>query len=293
MDDRLEELKDIEVQRTDIVTKLGKIEDKKHTVSAEVYEKVKSEYEDKLKTLDDRMTEHIDLIKEQVQEIEQEEHAILESEKEIKIHLEELELRFSIGEYSEDDYKSKKDEYEIKLKAGSDKKNSLDERKSWLGNFINLKDAEQTLAQDTEPSPEVEPILEEKIEELSEEELEPIAENKSEDVKKPELEPIEEAPAEKSTDGIEIEEHILEEKLPDEETKLDELIVEEETIPPTPIESQTENLPTEEEKPEETAPKQTTEKDKAIACPKCNHLNTPDSWYCEKCGAEILDTPIS
>lgn len=33
--------------------------------------------------------------------------------------------------------------------------------------------------------------------------------------------------------------------------------------------------------------------EKGVSCPKCGHLNTPDSWYCEKCGAEILETPES
>lgn len=303
MEDRLQNLKDIEIQRNDIITKLGKIEDKKHTVSAEVYEKVKKEYEDKLQALNSKMTDHIDLIKDQLKELDQEEQTIADSEKEINVHLEELELRFSIGEYSEEDYNSKKEEYESKLHSVKDKKQTLGERKSWLGNFVDIADkgtpAEQKPASgeaipEEQPeeisAAELQPIKEEQPEEISDVELQPIKEEQSEEITAPELQPLEEAPAETPAEGIQIEEHILEEKLPEEDTKLDELIIEEDTIS-QPVEEPQSDTPPSEETVQE--PAQPTEKEKAIACPKCNHLNTPDSWYCEKCGAEILDTPIS
>ncbi|MBN2619844.1 hypothetical protein JXB22_02045 [candidate division WOR-3 bacterium] len=275
MDDRLQELKDIEVQRGDIVTKLKKIEDKKHTVSTEVYEKVRTEYEDKLKALDGKMSEHIDLIKEQLTEINQEEQTAVESEKQLNMHLEEIELRYTIGEYSEEDYNTIKQEHESKLKAVKDSMKSLNDRKSWLGNFINVADT--SLAPEPEPVPALAP--------------EPASEEPAEDIVDAALEPIKEAAPEEATDSIQIEEHILEEKLPDEDTKLEELIVEEEAIAQAP-EEPSEEAPSE-EAPKEAAPAPSTEKDKSIACPKCGHLNTPDSWYCEKCGAEILDSPIS
>jgi hypothetical protein len=275
MDDRLQELKDIEVQRSDIVTKLKKIEDKKHTVSAEVYEKVKTEYEDKLKVLDGRMSEHIDLIKEQLTELDQEAHTAIESEKQLNMNLEEVELRYTIGEYSEEDYNAMKQEHESKLQAVKDSVKSLNDRKSWLGNFINVTDDQK--APEPEPVPELTP--------------ESPAEEPLEDIVDAALEPIEDAAPEEANNTIQIEEHILEEKLPDEDTKLEELIVEEETVAQTP-EEPSEEAPSE-EAPKESVPAPSTEKDKSIACPKCGHLNTPDSWYCEKCGAEILDSPIS
>lgn len=274
MDDRLQELKDIEVQRSDIVTKLKKIEDKKHTVSTEVYEKVKTEYEDKLKTLDGKMSEHIDLIKEQLTELDREEQTALDSEKNLNMHLEETELRYTIGEYSEEDYTTMKQEYEAKLKAVQDTVKSLGGRKSWLGNFIDVTDAQKDLEHAPALKPESAP-----------------AEESTEDIVDAALEPIAETAPEEATDTIQIEEHILEEKMPGEDTTLEELIVEEEPVAQTPDAPSEETLI--EETPAESAPVPSTEKDKSIACPKCGHLNTPDSWYCEKCGAEILDSPIS
>ena len=43
MEDKWQELQQIEGQRSDIITKLGRIEEKKVTVSVEVDEKVKRE----------------------------------------------------------------------------------------------------------------------------------------------------------------------------------------------------------------------------------------------------------
>lgn len=281
-DERLQELKDIETQRNDIVTKLKKIEDKKHTVSTEVYDKVKTEYEEKLKNLDGKMSEHIDLIKEQLTELGQEEQTASESEKQLNMHLEEAELRYTIGEYSEEDYTALKQDHESKLNAIKEKMKSLGDRKTWLGNFIKATGSQEA------PEPEPAPVLE----------AEAPAEASTEDIVDAALEPIEEAPsqapAEETADTIQIEEHILEEKLPEEDTKLEELIVEEETVTQAVEEapSELEDAPAE-QAPQEPVPAPSTEKDKSIACPKCGHLNTPDSWYCEKCGAEILDSPIS
>jgi hypothetical protein len=28
--------------------------------------------------------------------------------------------------------------------------------------------------------------------------------------------------------------------------------------------------------------------EEGLQCPKCNFVNSKDSWYCEKCGAELL-----
>ena len=70
MEDKWQELRKIEAQRTDVLTKLKRIEDKKDTVSPEVYEKVKKEYEEKLESIDAEMSKNVELIKEQLKEIE-------------------------------------------------------------------------------------------------------------------------------------------------------------------------------------------------------------------------------
>jgi outer membrane biosynthesis protein TonB len=89
----------------------------------------------------------------------------------------------------------------------------------------------------------------------------------------PKPEPEKAEPA-KPESELKIDEHILEEKLPEEEIALEELLSEEEAVKPDIT--------------EEGAAEPNAAEDKGVTCPKCGHVNTADSWYCEKCGAEIL-----
>jgi hypothetical protein len=99
---------------------------------------------------------------------------------------------------------------------------------------------------------------------------------------------LEEVTEEAKPEGeLTIDEHILEEKLAPDEMKLDELLVEEEAVKPEGAEEE----PVQPETPGEPAPTEKPPKQEGITCPKCGHLNTPDSWYCQKCGAEIFGFP--
>jgi len=266
MEDKWQEIKEIEAQRSAIIAKLEKIEEKKSTVSIEVYEKVKKEYEAKLEEIEEGMTQHVDLIKGELQNIKNEEDGIAEEERDLKLELEEIELRYSIGEYDEESYNKLSAETKEKLSGVKTKFQKTHDRKQWLTNFVAEKG--------TEESPEAE----KPVEEPKEPAKEPVV---AEEQPAKETEKVPEEPKEPE-EKIEIEEHILEEKLPEEATKLDELLVEEEAVKP--------EVPEEEAKPEKV---EEPPKEQSVACPKCGYLNSPDSWYCEKCGAEILDTPTS
>lgn len=267
MENKWQELREIEAQRSDIITKLKKIEEKKTSVSSEIYEKVKKEYDEKLKKVDEKMAANVDLIKEALENLKQEEEKLVNEEKEVKLEIEEVKLRYSIGEYDEESFNKLSEDNNENLNAVKNKLQTLRERKKWFEDFVIIQDIEETM-EPKKPEPEVE------VEELIETE-------KSESEVEVE-EPIE---TEKTESEIKIEEHILEEKLPEEGTKLDELLVEEEAVMPEAAEEQ---KTTQEESVEPSK-----NQGKGVSCPKCGHLNTPDSWYCEKCGAEILDSPVS
>jgi hypothetical protein len=249
MEDKWQELRQLETQRSDITTKLAKIEEKKEMVSNEVYKKVKGEYEEKLKSIDAGMSEHIDLIKEELVNIQDEETKMQAGEKDINLQIEEIELRYTIGEYDEESYTGQKEEKKEALDTTRTNLENLRQRKKWLEDFVQIKDIEETIVAETP----AEPVAAEQTPE------QPAAE-------------------------IEIEEHILEETLPEQTTKLDELLVEEEAVK----QEVTEEVKTEEKPPAQPS----AENEKNAPCPKCGHLNTLDSWYCEKCGAEILDSPL-
>ena len=266
MEDKWQELRQLEAQRNDLTTKLVKIDEKKEMVSDEVYEKVKSEYTEKLRDIDAKMAGHVDLIKEELTNVTEQEKKLIADEKNIDMQIEEIELRYSIGEYDEESYMSLSEEKKEERGTVRDNLEELKKRKKWLEDFVEVKDIEETIT--TEPPTEipVEAPVETPVEAPVETPAEPVV--------------AEEAP-EKVDSGIQIEEHILEETLPEEETRLDELLVEEEAVKQDII-----------EEPEaEQTPDTQSAKEKDAPCPKCGHLNALDSWYCEKCGAEILDSP--
>jgi chromosome segregation ATPase len=238
MEEKLGKLRDLETKRSDVAEKLKRIDEKKSTVSVDVYNKVKKEYEDKLKKIEDKLGEYVDLITEEVKHLRSEESKVVEEEKAIKMKIEEAELRYSIGEYDDESFKKENEEHKGNLKTILDKLADLRERIKWFEDFVEIKGLEKTLEVEAK------------------------------------------APAEKD---IEIEEHILEEKVP-EGIQLDELLMPEEAVKPDAAAAH-------EMVPEEPAPPPKKKSgEKGVICPKCKAVNAPDSWYCEKCGAEILDS---
>ncbi|MEO0183882.1 MAG: hypothetical protein ABIL40_10470 [candidate division WOR-3 bacterium] len=230
-DNNLEKLKAIEAERHDLISKLQKIEEKKGSVSHEVYLKVKTDYETKLKKLDEALAANKELVKMEIERLNGEKAGLLQQQKELKLQLEEIELRYAIGEYSEEKFQELTGESRERLNGVEGRLREIENRVNWFQSIIGEKELEVSEVKE-EVSP---PPQETKIEELA------------------------------------IEEHILEEKVPEEVKKLDELLIETNAL----LESAEE---------EKSKPK----KEEGIACPKCGFLNPPDSWYCEKCGAEIL-----
>lgn len=234
MENNLERLKAIEAERKGLLIKLQKIEEKKASVSQEVYLKVKHDYEAKLKKLDETLAENRELVAMEVERLKKDITELSQRQKELMLQLEEIELRYSIGEYSEDKYKTLESETKNELNSVSEKIKKSEERKKWFGELIGGVVEEEVVVKE-----------EKKVEE------------------KPKVE------------ELTIDEHILEEKIPDEVKKLDELLVETSAL-----------LESDEDK--DRAKPVEEKKEEGIACPKCGFINPPDSWYCEKCGAEIL-----
>ena len=235
MESDMKALKEVETKRSDLLEKLNKIEEKKSFVSVEVYEKVKKEYEKKLQDIEAQLYENIELVKTESKKIKEDVQDLGAEEKELRLKLEEIELRYTIGEYDDETYNTQNGETKERLNALTGQLKKLNERGQWLENFMAVKDLEAEVAP---PPPEV--VNEER--------------------------------------GLKIDEHVLEQKQPGEEQKLDELLVEDLSM--------TEITEVPAVKPAEPAK---VKKDEIVPCPKCGHKNAPDSWYCEKCGAEILD----
>ncbi|UCC12644.1 MAG: hypothetical protein JSW02_03695 [candidate division WOR-3 bacterium] len=240
MDDKWQELREIDAKRNDLTVKLQKIEERKANVSTAVYRKVKQEYEEKLRNLEEKMAGYADLMKSELTSIQQDLEALKNEEETVRLKTEEIELRYSIGEYDEESHSRLMNENKQKLEDIDAKRKNLEERQTTLKQLADVQAAEQLVESPVEPPSETEP-------------------------------------------SITIDEHILEEKVPEEDRTLDALISDEEAVKPEAEEEQA--------VPEPPPSTPGTEPEKSVACPKCGAMNAPDSWYCEKCGAEILDTP--
>ncbi len=239
MEDKMSVLQELQAQRADVLNKLKRIDEKKTTVSAEVYEKVKKEYADKLKGIEEELSGHVDLLTDEIKRLKTQEEETIQKKKELKLSMEEVELRYSIGEYDEDSFKKVKEEHETGMGKFDEELEKTREAMTYYTSFLNPEEPKAEAKPAPKPEPQPEPAA-------------PV---------KPEAE-------------LKIDEHILEEKLPEEEIALEELLSEEEAVKPDIT--------------EETSAEVKTEGDKGVKCPKCGHMNTADSWYCEKCGAEIL-----
>uniref|UniRef100_A0A7C4XA03 RanBP2-type domain-containing protein n=1 Tax=candidate division WOR-3 bacterium TaxID=2052148 RepID=A0A7C4XA03_UNCW3 len=218
MEDKLKELQRIESARNDLIKKLEKIEEKKSTVSIEVYERVKKDYENKLKQIEKEISENRTLVEAGIAKLKEEDKTLEQDEKEFRLKIEEAELRYAIGEYDDATYQKLMEENKNNLAAITKKREEILNNLKWFEGLLGKTE-----------------VKEEKEE-------------------------------------FKIDEHILEEKTPEAVEKIEELLVEEV--------KETSKPPDAEVKKEE----------KGIACPKCGFINTPDSWYCEKCGAEILSS---
>jgi hypothetical protein len=243
MEDKMSILQGLQAQRADVVNKLKRIDEKKSTVSAEVYEKVKKEYADKLKGIEGELSGHVDLLTDEIQRLKAKEEEIIQKKKDLKLSMEEVELRYSIGEYDEDSFKKVKEEHETGMGQFDEELGKTRETMTYYSSFLTPAESRPKPKAESKPAP------------------------------KPEPKPEPAAPVKEESE-LKIDEHILEEKLPEEEIALEELLSEEEAVKPDIT--------------EEASAEVKTEQDKGVTCPKCGHVNTADSWYCEKCGAEIL-----
>lgn len=190
MESNFEKLRAIETERNDLLNKLQKIEEKKASVSHEVYLKVKKDYEIKLGKLDEILAENKELVKTEMSKIKTELSELLQKQKETKLYLEELELRYSIGEYNEDDYNRLAKEANENMSVIQKKVNQLQDRIKWCEGVLGAEKTEEVLVTGEPEEVEAKVEVGEKAEELT------------------------------------IDEHILETKLPEEVKKLDELLVE-------------------------------------------------------------------
>ncbi len=166
-----EEVAQIKAAIDDIKEKLNKIEGKKGTIKDSVFNKVKEDYEKRLQALSSQLAGRKESLKETLEEMATKKEPLKSKLDDLQEQLEEIELRHSIGEYSDGQYESMSGEIKDKMVEIEGDLQALkkeeEETKELLGEPVEVIEEEETKELLGEP---VEVIEEEEIKEVVKEE---------------------------------------------------------------------------------------------------------------------------
>ena len=311
-----EEVAQIKSAIDDVKEKIKKIEGKKGSIRDSVFQKVKEDYEKRLKVLSEQLAGKKESLKETLKEIATKKQPLKSKLDELQEQLEEIELRHSIGEYEDGQYESMSGE--IKEKMGTiegdldsikkEEKETID----LLGEPVDVID-EEAVAEKIEEEESKEEKKEDSKEKETEEE--PLPEVSEENMIAEELFTGKEQTAEESESVIpdvavdkEFQKEKKEDKAElfdmakeksgakDEEKSTGGSAEEEDWLSSLEQElneeaEEKEKEVNEDKKADKEVKEEKEEKDTGnelvSLCPKCNYKNKPDAWYCENCGAEL------
>jgi len=299
-------------KRQDLGDKLKKLEKKKETAKEKIYLKVKTDYEKRLEDINRAIKEQASFAEERVSKLQEEEEVLKEKRESYADRVAELKLRFELGEFEEAEYDDILEGEEKKLgEIDKSLDNIKDEIVSMEGLIKEKKKEKLEVAEEVKAKEIDEEVTEEKLPEAAEVEKEKAEEKEEEErVNVQEKEFVEafasvdEEKAEETKIAESIEESIddlLKEsetsKEPaetvEEESIASEIIpegeaVKEETSKLEGFAEDKGELATEEEEEDSEKAEEEEAEVEGLKCLKCGFVNSKDSWYCEKCGSELL-----
>jgi len=268
-----DEIINLQEERKNLLNKLQLLEEKKGTVKESVFNKVKGDYEKKLKEIEKQLSEKSGELSSQLEECLAKIKDIESQKTSLDEQLEEIDLRYSVGEYTEDQYNSLTEELKNRIGQLEQELEELKKQEEELSSIVG-----ETPKEETEIS------IEEGINI-------PLQGEEKEDVSGEASAPEEVLP--EVPEGEKLAEEIFtgEEATVEE---LNEVVPEEEAVKPDVQKSEepkAESKETEEDwlagLEKELGVGEGKEEEEYIVCPKCGFKNKPDAWYCENCGAEL------
>ena len=260
-----EEILNLKNQLADLQHKLNLLEERRGTVRESVYNKVRSDYEERLREVEKQLKEKASAIKEVIKRIDGEIREVSAQKDGLEEQFEEIDLRHAIGEYTDEAYESMTSELKERIKELEHRLEKLNQDRR---TYIEL------LGDETEP---VEPATmdEDTKEEGFEITLEEVGEKEEQPVESVE-EVLPEVPEEDK-----IAEEIFTGAEPSAETT-EEVVTGQEAVQPEVEDDWLAGL-----EKELGVGGESIEEGLSIECPKCGFKNKPDAWYCENCGAEL------
>jgi len=301
--------------RENLKEKLKKLEVMKPQIREAVYAKIKDEYEKELAAIEDKLGKERESLLKEIERVREKETELLSSLDELDMKREELNVRFTLNEYSQEDFDEKKRLLETEADGVKSEIGRLREQRRNFENLAGVKEEKRE-------EPKEEPVTEEKDEPASMQEEPSLSESVSDGVPI-ELQSFDSVipesaaipPSEQSPDNFK--EMTIEESLPDaKESRLDKIISadilkdetfslgedvkkEEKLVNENPLESARgqkdddlsdfAKMLDNQIEPLGLAPgEQTPGNIEGLTCPKCGHINKSDLFNCEKCGSELL-----
>ncbi|MEO0237767.1 MAG: hypothetical protein ABIN35_05990 [candidate division WOR-3 bacterium] len=283
------DLKSLISEKEELENRMKKLEAMKGQIKLVIYEKIKNEYEEKLKNIFEQIKKDAEFVKSEIEKINVNEKEINEKISGLELEIEELNIRSILGE--------------ITLKEFEEKKQILDDKKNELHNKLrklqeDKKELTKILPQEKMP---VDPSMEqfrEKIvyennlvypESKIETNFPPIGENLNENVQPEELDKDLSENIQSAIDNIIQPDIVKEEKF----SLGEDLPKEEKMVKDNPLEMNNKKYKSEddivfEKDFEVNVKEENIETIEGLVCPKCGHINRSDLFNCEKCGAELL-----
>uniref|UniRef100_A0A7C3N8A1 Uncharacterized protein n=1 Tax=candidate division WOR-3 bacterium TaxID=2052148 RepID=A0A7C3N8A1_UNCW3 len=283
------DLRGLIAEKEEIENRMNKLEQMKGQIKIVVYEKIKKEYEEKLKNIFEQIKKDSNFIKSEIESINRKKEKIKEEIDNLDLEIEEISVRNILGEINPKDFEEKKNLFERK-------------REELLGEFKKLQENEHELSKIL---PEEKSFFEPSVNEFkgkivyednlvypeskSEQPFPPLMETSTEDVNPEELEKNISEGVQTAIDNIISPDIVKEEKF----ELGEDLPKEEKMVKDNPLEINNKKFKSEEEIVFEkdfdvNVKDENIETIEGLICPKCGHVNRSDLFNCEKCGAELL-----
>ncbi|MEO0234258.1 MAG: hypothetical protein ABIN39_03880 [candidate division WOR-3 bacterium] len=283
------DLKSLILEKEELENRMKKLEAMKGQIKLVIYEKIKNEYEEKLKNIFEQIKKDAEFVKSEIEKINVNEKEINEKISDLELEIEELNVRSILGE--------------ITLKEFEEKKQILDDKKNQLHNQLrklqeDKKELTKILPQEKMPVDLSMEQFREKIvyennlvypESKIETNFPPIGENLNENVQPEELDKDLSENIQSAIDNIIQPDIVKEEKF----SLGEDLPKEEKMVKDNPLEMNNKKYKSEddivfEKDFEVNVKEENIETIEGLVCPKCGHINRSDLFNCEKCGAELL-----
>ena len=271
---------DLLAERNKYQTWITRLDSTKDTTPAAVRGKVLADYQAKLEGVIERLTQHGDAVREQLEQRKVRKEELIADEAKSKETLAEAELRHAVGEYDEGDWTKVRAEMN-KVLVGT-----REELAKVIEDIERLAEVAKLIATPPPPEPKPEP------------KPEPA---KAEAPKAAPAEPG--APSRRESGRVEFISPDTKAKPPADELEFLRATVGEAEAPPSALPKTTRIERDKKPKGEPAAaaaataapaaepevlpePKGTPEV-RTLKCPECGTMNRPTEWYCERCGSEL------